>query len=165
MAQQRCSERRRHPARRFGRLGRLGLAGAIALALACVAEDRIPTGLGGDNGAVGIGGSGGGAGNAPEALLGTWRNTFIIELVGDIQTTTTTWQFRADGSCSKSTEIRSVIEGGPFTDTRSCHFSAAGTNLSVSFMGSTGPVVIGFGFAANSANRLLLDGFEFARVN
>ena len=137
----------------------------ILLGLACVAEGRDPTGIHGDNGSVGVGGSGGGAGNAPEALFGRWRNTIIIELVGDIQTTTTTWQFGADGGCSKTTEIRSVIEGGPFTETRSCRFNAAGTTLSVTFAGSSDPLLIAFGFAANSADRLLLDGFEFARVS
>jgi hypothetical protein len=104
--------------------------------------------------------SGGGDGAA--SLVGVWLTTILIEVPGDLQTWTTTWQFDAAGTCRQTVVVESVAEGFPRTTVRACTFVATGGNVSISFVGG-GTLVFAFSFAGFSPDRLVLDGFEYHR--
>lgn len=95
--------------------------------------------------------------------MGTWRTTIVIEVPGDIQTWTTTWQFADDGTCRQTQETESLVEAVPRTTQRSCTFTIDGDDVTVSFNGG-GVLTMAFSFAGFSPDRLVLDGFEYQRL-
>lgn len=138
----------------------LALVGILTAALACGGVPREPTGLGDGRG---TGGQAGGGGSA-QALIGTWRNVFIIRLEQDVQTSTTTWLFRADLTCQQTIVSESLAEGFPRTTVRDCLYAVVNTDVRVLYQGSAAPVVFSFGFVGLDPNRLVLSGIEFQRV-
>jgi hypothetical protein len=107
-----------------------------------------------------VSGGGGGGGNA--ALVGVWRTTVIIQVPGDVQTWTTTWEFDAAGACLQTIVVESLAEGFPRTTVRACTFVATGSDVAISFVGA-GTLTFAFSFAGFSPDRLVLDGFEYQR--
>ena len=138
--------------------------GLVALA-ACTARFFDPVSIGGGgNGGGTTGGTGGSGGAAiPSALVGTWEATFIIQTIGDIQTTTTTWRFGGDGSCRRTVRTLSAVEGIPRTDDRTCRFRVGNFQLTVTFTDG-GAATFSFEFAGGSRDRLLLGGIEYQRT-
>lgn len=104
--------------------------------------------------------SGGSDGSA--TLVGVWLSTILIEVPGDMQTWTTTWEFDAAGTCRQTVVVESVAEGFPRTTVRACTFVTTGGNVTISFVGG-GTLVLAFSFAGFSPDRLVLDGFEYQR--
>lgn len=96
------------------------------------------------------------------SLVGTWLNVVVIQVPGDVQTWTTTWQFDSAGTCRQTVEIESLAEGFPRTTERSCTFVVSGGNVTISFVGG-GTLTFAFSFAGFSPDRLVLDGFEYQR--
>lgn len=160
MAGQRRGQPGRHGHRRGFRVPGLGLLLTLALLLAACAGD--PEGLapfepGGNTGGASSGGG------TTAALVGTWRNVVIVEVPGDIQTWTTVWRFDADGICRQTVETESLAEGFPRITERACEYRVAGDAVTIAYLGA-GTVTFDFSFAGFSPDRLLLDGFEYARL-
>jgi hypothetical protein len=127
---------------------------------ACDGDPTAPaTGLPGSGNGAGMGGGGGGS----FALVGEWRTVLVIEVPGDLQTTTTTWRFDTGGDCRQTVVTESLAEGFPRTAARDCTWSTNGGEVAVSFVGG-GPVTFDFSFAALDPDRLVLDGFEYQRL-
>jgi hypothetical protein len=161
MAGQRWSEPRRHVAR--GGAGRAGLAGLLPLILllaACSGEPLAPR-ADEPGGGFGSGTSSGGGGAA--SLVGRWRTVVVIQVPGDLQTWTTTWQFDEGGTCRQTVVTESLAEGFPRTTERACTFAVNGSDVTISFLGG-GSLTFAFSFAGFSPDRLVLDGFEYQRL-
>ena len=107
-------------------------------------------------------GSGGG-GSGASALVGTWRTVVVVEVPGDLQTWTTTWQFDSDGACHQTVETESLAEGFPRVTERPCTYTTSTGEVAVTFLGG-GTLLFGFSFADFSPDRLVLDGFEYERL-
>jgi hypothetical protein len=103
-------------------------------------------------------------GGASAALVGTWRTVLVVEVPGDLQTWTTTWRFAADGTCHQTRETESLSEGVPRVTERSCTYSTSVDEITVRFE-TGGELVLEFGFADFSPDRLVLDGFEYERLS
>lgn len=118
-----------------------------------------PSGLpqGGSGGA----GSSGGGGDA--ALVGTWRTVLVLEVPGDLQTSTTTWRFDAAGTCRQTVVTESLAEGFPRTTVRDCTWSTNAGQVAIAFT-RAGTVTFDFSFAGLDPDRLVLDGFEYQRL-
>ena len=86
----------------------------------------------------------------------------VIQVPGDLQTWTTTWQFDAEGTCRQTVITESLAEGFPRTTERACTWVADGGEVAISFVGG-GTLTFGFSFAGLSPDRLVLDGFEYQR--
>jgi hypothetical protein len=132
----------------------------LALLAACGGDSFAPSPnlpATGSGPAVGGGGGSGGA-----SLIGVWLNVVVIQVPGDLQTWTTTWQFDAAGTCRRTVEIESLAEGFPRITEHACTFVATGGDVTISFVGG-GTLVFGFSFAGFSPDRLVLDGFEYQR--
>jgi hypothetical protein len=164
MAHQRRSESGGHGLRRRPR-GR-GLAGLVALilvlALAACNSDPVGPPAGRPGGETGPRSSGGSGTNA--SLVGSWRSVTVIEVPGDIQTWTTTWRFDASGACHQTVVTESLAEGFPRTTERSCIWTVNDGQVLISFVGG-GTLGFAFSFAGLSPDRLLLDGFEYQRLD
>ena len=162
MAGQRRGERSRHDTRRRPRPRGLGLALSLWLILAagCSSEPQGPgTFIPGGNNGGGGSTNGGGA----EALVGRWQNVSVIEVPGDLQTWTTTWQFEDDGTCRQTSESESLAEGFPRTTERTCAYVTSSDRITITYVGG-GSVTYDFSFADFSPDRLVLDGFEYERL-
>jgi hypothetical protein len=131
----------------------------LTLLAACSGDSFAPSGALPPTG-PGPAVSGGGGGNA--TLVGIWLTTVIIQVPGDVQTWTTTWQFDAAGTCRQTVVVESVAEGFPRTTERACTFVATGGDVAISFVGA-GTLTFAFSFAGFSPDRLVLDGFEYQR--
>jgi hypothetical protein len=104
-----------------------------------------------------------GGSSAASALVGTWQAVVVIQVPGDVQTWTTTWQFDADGTCRETRVTESLAEGFPRTVDLACTWTSTDTAITVTFGGGGGTLVMPFSFAGLSPDRLLLDGFEYQR--
>ena len=92
-----------------------------------------------------------------------WRNVSMVQLPGDIQTWTTTWQFDEGGTCRQTIVTESLAEGFPRTTERTCTWTVSGSEVTIGFTGA-GTLTFEFSFAGFSPDRLVLDGFEYQRV-
>jgi hypothetical protein len=160
MAGQRWSEPGRDGARRDSRgRGLAGLALTLTLLGACGGDSFAPSSNLPATG-PGPGVSNGAGDNA--SLFGAWLNVVVIQVPGDLQTWTTTWQFDAAGTCRQTVEIESLAEGFPRITERACTFVVTGGDVAISFVGG-GTLIFAFSFAGFSPDRLVLDGFEYQR--
>jgi hypothetical protein len=82
----------------------------------------------------------------------------------DVQRTTTTWQFAPDGSCRRTIETFSLLEGFPRTTERNCTFQLDVNDLVITFVGDTTAIRFRVAFEGFSPERLLLDGIVFDRI-
>jgi len=131
----------------------------LLLLAACSGDSFAPSGtLPGTASGPGISGAGGDT----ASLAGVWLNTVLIEVPGDMQTWTTTWEFDADGACRQTVVVESLAEGFPRTTVRACTFSVSGGTVTIAFTGA-GTLTFAFSFAGFSPDRLVLDGFEYQR--
>jgi hypothetical protein len=103
-----------------------------------------------------------GGGSPSSTLVGTWQAIVMVQVPGDLQTWTTTWQFEAAGTCRETRVTESLAEGVPRTTDLSCTWTSDDTRITVTFVGG-GTLVMQFSFAGFSPDRLLLDGFEYQR--
>jgi hypothetical protein len=92
-----------------------------------------------------------------------WQAVVVVQVPGDVQTWTTTWQFDTEGTCRRTSVTESLAEGFPRTSERSCTWTVNGAQVSISFVGG-GTLVADFSFAGLSPDRLVLDGFEYQRL-
>ncbi len=106
--------------------------------------------------------SGGGGGGGDASLVGVWLNSVVIQVPGDLQTWTTTWEFDASGGCRQTVVMESLAEGFPRTTVRACTFSTNVGDVTIAFVGG-GTLTFAFSFAGFSPDRLVLDGFEYQR--
>ena len=104
-----------------------------------------------------------GTGTGSDALVGDWQVMTVIPIGGDFQTSTVVWHFGADGTCRQNTTTLLVSEGIPRTTLRDCTWVSGLNAVTVTFPGSL-PATFPVAFAAFSADRLVLDGLEYARV-
>lgn len=105
-----------------------------------------------------------GGGTGTDALVGAWQVMTIIPIGADFQTSTVVWRFRADGTCRQDVTTLLATEGIPRTTVRDCTWSSGLNAVTVTFPGSL-PATFSVAFAAFSADRLVLDGLEYARVD
>jgi hypothetical protein len=161
------ADQRRSESGRGGRGGgcrRRGLAALVGLSLlaaGCGSDATEPRGDRPDGG-LGTGSSGGSGSSA--ALVGSWRSVTIIEVPGDLQTWTTTWVFDAEGTCRQTVITESLAEGFPRTTERSCTWRVNDGQVLISFVGG-GTLAFDFSFGGLSPDRLILDGFEYQRLD
>ena len=160
MAGQRWRQSRRDVARGLARgAGLVFLIAALAGATACGSD---ATGLEADRPGSGFGAGTSGSGSA-SALVGTWQAVVVMQVPGDVQTVTTTWQFDAAGTCRETRVTESLAEGFPRTIDLACTWTSTDTAITVTFADGGGTLVMQFSFAGLSPDRLLLDGFEYQR--
>jgi hypothetical protein len=128
----------------------------------------VLTGCGGDE-ALGLqatrpgGGFGTGinsTGDSTASLVGTWQTVVAVEVPGDVQTWTTTWQFDGDGTCRQTVVTESVAAGVPVTTERACTWTTNDGQVTISFVGGG---TLTFAFSLPAPDRLVLDGFEYQR--
>jgi hypothetical protein len=132
----------------------------ILLLAACGGEPLEPRADQPDGG-FGSGTSSGGGATA--SFVGVWRTVVVIQVPGDLQTWTTTWQFDEGGTCRQTVVTESLAEGFPRTTERACTFAVNGSEVTISFAGG-GTLTFPFSFAGLSPDRLVLDGFEYQRL-
>jgi hypothetical protein len=106
----------------------------------------------------------GGRSSSPGAIVGSWQRTTILQLAGDLQRTTTTWRFDADGSCAETVATLDLIEDIPRSETHPCTWRPDVTDVAITFAGATAEVRFSVAFDGFSPDRLLLDGLLFDRV-
>ena len=134
----------------------------VLLALnACTPSPRPPTGLREGNG--GSTGSETGGGGGAAAVVGTWQNVLLVSVVNDVQRITTTFRFSADGSCLKTVESVSAVEGFPRVHRHDCHYQLDGTDILIALDGGN-PERFSISFDDFNRNRLVLGGVVFTRV-
>ena len=97
------------------------------------------------------------------AILGSWRNVIVVQVPGDLQTWTTRWSFESSGMCRQTVETESLSEGFPRVTERDCGFVTSSGSVAITFVGA-GTVQFDYFFADFSPDRLVLDGFEYARL-
>ena len=139
-----------------------GLAGLVSLSLLVAGCNGESTGPDRPGSGFGTGTSSGGEDRA--TLVGSWRSVTVIQVPGDIQTWTTTWRFDADGTCHQTVVTESLAEGFPRTTERSCTWTVNDGQVAISFVGG-GTLTFHFSFAGLSPDRLVLDGFEYQRLD
>jgi sugar (pentulose or hexulose) kinase len=105
----------------------------------------------------------GGGGDAAASLVGTWQTQVAIQVPGDLQTVTTTWQFDAAGTCRETRVTESRAQGVPITTDLACTWTSSDTTITVTFANGGGTLVMSFSFSAVSPDQLLLDGFAYQR--
>ena len=133
----------------------------VLLALTgCSPTSRPPTGLQEGNGG---GSSSGGGGGGTTAIVGAWQNVLLVTVVNDVQRITTTFRFDAGGSCLKTVESFSTVEGFPRIHRHDCQYQLDGTDILIALDGGT-PERFSISFDDFNRNRLLLDGVLFTRV-
>ena len=98
--------------------------------------------------------------NLDSSLVGVWRTVVVINVPGDIQTWTTTWQFNADGSCRQTVVTESVANGFPVTTDRACTWTTNNGLVTLSFVGGG---TVTFAFSLPASDQLVLDGFQYQR--
>ena len=129
-----------------------------ALTAACTAEPGQLYGPGrtpGQSGSV----------SHPSVLVGHWETILVVNVQGDIQTWTTVWTFRADGTCRFEQTIASVAEDQDRITVRPCTWSAANLQITVLYTDEEGgSVVMAYSFPFLDGERLLLEGIEYRRV-
>jgi hypothetical protein len=140
-------------------MGGLGLALSLCLTLLPACGDGGPAGIDRPDGNGGVSGGDG----SIEQLVGTWRTVVVVDVPGDIQTWTTTWRFEPDGTCLQTVETESLAEGFPRVTERTCSFVAGDFEVTITFAGG-GTLEFQYSFADFSPDRLILDGFEYARL-
>lgn len=160
MAGQRRGEPDGGPGRGRPRRGGLALALSLLLTLLPACSDGGPTGIDRPGGSRGTSGQE----TATARLAGVWQTSALVEVPGDIQAWTTTWRFEPDGECFQTVETASLAEGVSRVSERTCTFVARDVDLTVTFA-SGGTLVLEYSFADFSPNRLILDGFEYQRVD
>jgi hypothetical protein len=133
----------------------------ILLLAGCGAEPLAPRPAD-PGGGFGSGVSGGSADGS--ALVGSWRTVVVIQVPGDLQTWTTTWQFDAEGTCRQTIVTESLAEGFPRTTERTCTWTATGTEVTITYVGG-GTLTFDYSFAGLSPDRLVLDGYEYQRAS
>jgi hypothetical protein len=136
----------------------------VALALSLLLMPAA-CGDGGPTGTDRLGDDGGtSSGQSPaELLVGSWRAALVVEVPGDLQTCTTTWRFEADGGCHQTVVTESLAEGFPRVTERPCTYTVGNGEIAVGFLGG-GTLEMEFAFAGFSPDRLILEGFEYARL-
>ncbi len=149
----------------------MALALTALLLGGCSASSRPPlapgdgsSGGGGTIGGLPGGGGGGGGSRIDPALVGQWQITFLLELVGDLQTVTTTWTFTRAGDCSRRIVTYSNLAGFADTTTQGCTFAMANFAIDVTFTGAMAPVRYTYDFAGFSPDRLVLGGVEYQKL-
>jgi hypothetical protein len=133
----------------------------MLLASACGSDSLGPATQRPESG-FGPGVSGGGAVNA--GLVGVWRTVVVVQVPGDMQTWTTTWEFDVQGTCRETRVTESLAEGFSRTTDVACTWAITGNgdHITVTFADG-GTLVMAFSFAGLSPDRLVLDGFEYQR--
>ncbi len=131
--------------------------------VACGGEARMPTSLGGDR-PIG-GGQTGGSTTVASALIGVWRNVWVVFLDTDVQTWTTVWTFRSDNTCLIDKTLRSLALEFPQGTLRPCRYAILGTDLGITWTDAAGgAATVPFSFANFSPDRLVLEGLEYERL-
>jgi hypothetical protein len=98
--------------------------------------------------------------NSASSLVGIWRTVVVVQVPGDVQTWTTTWQFDADSTCRQTVVTESAANGFPATTDRVCTWTTNDDQVTVSFVGGG---TLTFAFSLPASDRLVLDGFEYQR--
>ena len=122
------------------------------------------TGPAGNRPGSGFGTGRSGEGSSPaSSLIGTWQAIVVLQVPGDVQTVTTTWQFAADSTCRETRVTESLAEGFPRTTDLSCTWTSTDTVITVPFADGGGTLVLPFSCDAISPDQLTLDGFQYQR--
>lgn len=96
--------------------------------------------------------------------MGDWEVVILISAGGDLQTWTTVWSFRADGTCQYRQSVYSVLEDLERVTVRPCTWSAANARITVIFTDEAGgSVVMPYAFPFLDGMRLVLEGIEYRR--
>lgn len=108
-------------------------------------------------------GTGGGSGSGQHALLGLWTRVVVItDNFGDTHSSRTTWEFRSDGSATRTVVAQNLSLGVSDVITARATWRTEGSTLVISFQ----PPDSGtsrFSFAIFS-DVLTLDGRDFVRI-
>lgn len=136
------------------------------LAAACTSEQRDPVGLQDPPDNPGTGGGDDGEGAADQAFVGEWENIIIIEIGGDIQTTTTRWRFEADLDCVQGYVLESALDGVLDLRIEACSWDndALLRQLLITFADDGSTLTFDYEFPGVDGNTLILNGQEFTRI-
>lgn len=108
-------------------------------------------------------GVGSGSGAQPSALVGIWsRVTVLSDNAGNLHSSRTTWEFRSDGSATRTLVTQNVSAGISDVIVSYANWHTEGSTLVVVFRApDTGTSRFSFSLFSNV---LSLDGRDFVRV-
>lgn len=140
--------------RRRGRTRLLIAAGALALLACNDVSMRVGPGIN-----IGTGSSQSGQ----HALVGLWTRVVVItDNAGDTHSSRTTWEFRSDGSATRTVVAQNLSLGVSDVITTTATWRSEGSTLVITFQPPDSGVSR-FSFAIFS-NVLTLDGRDFVRI-
>lgn len=133
----------------------MALAVAMLAATACNVEMGIGPGV--------QVGTGKGSGSHHSAIVGMWTRVVVLaDNQGTAHSSRTTWEFRSDGSATRTVIAQSLSTGVSDILTANASWHTEGSTLVITFR-SPDSGTSRFGFAI-FANVLSLDGRDFVRV-
>jgi hypothetical protein len=108
-------------------------------------------------------GTGKGSGSHHDAIIGMWTRIVVItDREGTAHSSRTTWEFRSDGSATRTVVTQNLSAGISDVLTANASWHTEGSTLVITFR-SPDSGTSRFGFAV-FANVLNLDGRDFVRV-
>ena len=96
--------------------------------------------------------------------MGEWETVLVIWLDTDVQTWTTNWVFRRDGTCRYRQTVHSVLEDATRVKLRDCAYTLNGPAVTITFLDTGALLTTPHSFAALSRDRLILEGIEYRRI-
>lgn len=108
-------------------------------------------------------GTGKGSGSHHSAIVGMWTRVVVLaDNQGTAHSSRTTWEFRSDGSATRTVIAQSLSTGVSDVLTANASWHTEGSTLVITFHSpDSGTSRFGFGIFANV---LSLDGRDFVRV-
>lgn len=97
-------------------------------------------------------------------LLGRWRRILLfIGASGDAQASETTWEFRSDGTATRTVVATNISQGFSDTLIANARWSVNGSTVTISFVPPDSGIVQ-FSFIIDGS-ALTLDGRDFSRIS
>ena len=135
-------------------------AAALVLALGACIDATGPATAGSS---MGTGTSGGGSSAShDERLLGRWSRTLVITTDTDAQSSQTIWEFRADGSATRTVITLDLAMGVADTLSTDATWSTSSTFVTIAYLPPAGGTVT-FAFTV-SGSTLTLGSDQFTRI-
>lgn len=137
----------------------------MAVVPACSAPEATAPETGGAGADFPAGTSGDGSTvSDAETIVGGWERLEVIQFETDVVSTVTRWRFRGDGTCGLDITTLSLAEGIPRTSVRTCVYAVGPLQATITFSGSES-ATFDLSFPGFDPDRMLLDGFEYRRVD
>ena len=137
-------------------LGTASLVVALLSLAACDGDLTISTGPQGFSARGGTGSS-----TQPAILVGRWQRTVIFNDASGLNSSETTWEFRADGIAIRTLVTENLTLGLSDVLISTGRWSASGRTITIVFASSPGLLQLDFSVFGNV---LTLNGQDFVRI-